>query len=288
MVRLKVCGNIKHKSIYCNINKYKAKNVVITGSTCGIGKSLAKQFVHNGDNVIITSRNQKNVYDTCSEIASLQYEGNCYPFIADVSSCDDCKQLVDYSQDIFKSVDIWINNAGTNGYKSTLLHNLFDEDCEEIINTNLLGTIYCCKHIIPIMEKQESGILINFEGAGSNGLPTPNYSVYGASKYAITQFTRTLRSEYSNTNINICTISPGMVITDLLIRNTDIKTKQIFNIFCEEPDYITKLLFKKIKKIDSSCNIHYLTIHRIIWLLVIYQFRKNRHFDSKGNLNKEK
>ena len=79
-----------------------------------------------------------------------------------------------------------------------------------------------------------------------------------------------------------------MVLTELLIRNTDIQTKQLFNIFCEEPDYITEFIFKRIEKINSSCSINYLTIHRIIWLLLLSPFRKNRHFDQQGNATKIK
>lgn len=269
----------------------KQHNVVITGSTSGIGRSLAKQFILQGDNVIVTSRSTKKVDESCAYVtgntnsnSNSNKIGKCYPFVADISNASDCKRLIKYSTDTFDNIDIWINNAGTNVFKSTPFHNFDESDCDTIVKTNLLGTVYCCKYIIPIMEKQDNGIIINFEGAGSNGLPTPNYSIYGATKSAITQFTRTLTTEYSNSNICICTISPGMVLTELLISDTDEHTRNVFNIFCENTDYIACFLVEKINKINSSCKIHYLTFYRIVWLLTLFQFRKYRHFDKNGNI----
>jgi chlorophyll(ide) b reductase len=272
--------------------KRKQKNVVITGSSSGLGKSLATQFINQGDNVIITSRNKENVFNTCLDISLSNYEkkdniGRVIPFVADVSNHMDCKKLVEFSNDVFDTIDIWINNAGTNAFKISEFHEFNETDCESIVNTNLLGTMYCSKYIIPIFEKQKTGILINLEGAGSNGWATPNYSIYGATKSAITQFTKSLIVEYSKSDFHVCTISPGMVLTDLLLKNTDVKTRQLLNIFSEESDYIAFFLIKRINKINSSCHIHYLTIQRIIWLLILFQFRKYRHFDHEGNLHEK-
>jgi chlorophyll(ide) b reductase len=283
------CGHMNFKNMS---EKRRQKNVVITGSSNGLGKSLAKQFINQGDNVIITSRNKENVFNACLDISLSNYEkkdniGRVIPFVADVSNHMDCKKLVEFSNDVFDSIDIWINNAGTNAFKISEFHHFDEVECESIVNTNLLGTMYCCKYIIPIFEKQKTGILINLEGAGSNGLATPNYSIYGATKSAITQFTKSLTNEYSKEHFHICTISPGMVLTDLLLKNTDVKTKQFLNIFSEESDYIANFLIKRINKINSSCHIHYLTIQRIMWLLILFQFRKNRHFDHEGNLHKK-
>lgn len=283
------CGLMNLKNV---AEKRKQKNVVITGSSSGLGKSLATQFINQGDNVIITSRNKENVFNTCLDISLSNYEkkdniGRVIPFVADVSNHMDCKKLVEFSNDVFDTIDIWINNAGTNAFKISEFHEFNETDCESIVNTNLLGTMYCSKYIIPIFEKQKTGILINLEGAGSNGWATPNYSIYGATKSAITQFTKSLIVEYSKSDFHVCTISPGMVLTDLLLKNTDVKTRQLLNIFSEESDYIAFFLIKRINKINSSCHIHYLTIQRIIWLLILFQFRKYRHFDHEGNLHEK-
>lgn len=261
---------------------HTTKNVVITGSSRGIGKALARRFLEQGDNVIITSSNNKHIIHTYLEFTKhSNLKGTCYPFVSDISDSVSCKKLVSYVHNVFSQIDIWINNAAVCKHESFVQHDV--HDIQQIINTNLLGTMYCCNIILPIMLSQQHGILINIEGAGSNGLPSPNHSVYGGSKAAITQFTRSLSLEHKAHPVHICTISPGMVVTDLLIKDSNEHMKEIFNIFCEDTEFISHFLIHKINHIESSQNIHYLTIHRILLLLFLSLFRKHRHFDSHGN-----
>ena len=212
----------------CNISK----NIVITGSTKGIGKEIARKLLAQGHNVVITSSNPNNVYSTYKEFKKDDsIEGKCFPIIADISSFEDCNALLNKSLNLFdNNIDIWINNAGV-CFRNNLI-NLSDDEIATIVNTNLLGTIFCCRVVIPHMLQQKNGILINFEGAGSNGFPTPDFSVYGSTKCAITQFTRSISKEYSDSNINFCTISPGMVVTELLLHNADTNSKQTTAVEC--------------------------------------------------------
>lgn len=276
-------SSLINKCITCsNDTHLSQKNIVITGSTRGIGKEVAKKFLLQGHNVIITSSNPSNVYSTYREFKKDSiYNGKCYPIVADISSFEECSQLLYKSINLLGEIDIWINNAGVS-YRNELIE-LTDTKITKIVKTNLLGTIFCCKVIIPQMLKQKSGIVINFEGAGSNGFGTPLYSVYGSTKCGISQFTRSLQKEYSHSNIHLCTISPGMVITELLLKNTDIQSKKIFNIFCENAEHIADYLVTEIHKINYSKSIRYLTLNRMFILLFMSLFRKNRFFDSVGN-----
>lgn len=260
-----------------------AKNVVITGSTKGIGKAMAQKLLTQGHNVVITSKSPHNVYTTYTEIIKdKNMLGQCYPVVADVSSYEECEMLMNKSVDRLGHIDIWINNAGVS------FRNSFDKlssyEIDTIVNTNLLGTLFCCRAVIPQMLRQQKGTLINVEGAGSNGIPTPEYSVYGATKSAITQFTRSISKEHQTTDIRFCTISPGMVITELLLHNADDKSKRVFNIFCESTDFIAGYLVQKIHAIKGNEHIKYLTLDRVLILLFMSFFRKNRFFDKDGNL----
>ena len=271
-----------------NIKKTKGKNVVITGSSKGIGKALAKEFIQKGHNVIITSRNQENVNRTIEEFDkefntnkdNIDY-GNFFPIIADVSSKNDCRHLAEQSMRCLGKIDIWITNAGSCAYKKQSLLNFDYEDVSTIVDTNLKGTIFGSQEAISVMLSENNGgapggIIINMEGAGSNGFPTPGYSVYGSTKQAITQFTKSISYEYKHTNIHFCTISPGMVMTELLRSDMDEKMKHIFHIFSETPEYIANYLVNKIERIDKNTNIYYLTYDRIIFLMVLSLFRKKR------------
>jgi len=269
-------------NVVCSKDHCSQKNIVITGSTQGIGKEIAKKFLSQGHNVIITSSNPSNVYSTYRELRKENvYDGKCYPIIADISCFEQCSRLLSKSIHLLGEIDIWINNAGVS-YRNELI-DLSHTKITKIVQTNLLGTIFCCKVVIPQMLKQKSGIVINFEGAGSNGFGTPLYSVYGSTKCGISQFTRSLQKEYSDSNIHLCTISPGMVITELLLKNADDESKKVFNIFCENAEYIADYLVAEIHKIDHNKSIRYLTLNRIFILLFMSMFRKNRFFDSVGN-----
>ena len=221
---------------------YNGKNVVITGGSSGIGKAVAGEFLRRGDNVIIASKNYIKMKRTHNELNKIDSCGQCYSYRFDVTRPKDCQKLVNYATSVFDNVDIWINNAGTNGFKYAKLSEFDVHEYDNIVSANLLGTIYCCKYILPIFHNQMNGTLVNLEGAGSNGLATPLYSVYGATKSGITQLTKSLRKENEHDDVYICLLSPGMVLTNLLVSDADNQTKQIFNIFCEDTSTISKFI----------------------------------------------
>ena len=261
-----------------------SKNVVITGSTKGLGKAIAKKFFLDGNNVVINSRSKANTLSTYQEFLKLsKYNPDCgvvYPIYADITSYEDCERLINMSLLKLGDIDIWINNAGVST-KEKLIQ-LEKKDIDAIVNTNLKGTMYCCNLLVPLLS--ENNIIINVEGAGSNTFPTPDYSVYGSTKAGVTQFTKTLTKEYADTNIIFCTISPGMVITDLLLSNCTDDMKKAFNIFAETPEKIAEFLVNRIYKIKSNTSIRYLTVTRIFVLSTLYMFKRYRNFDKNGNL----
>ena len=204
--------------------------------------------------------------------------GTVYPINADVTSYDGCKALIDSSMNRLGSIDVWINNAGVSVRNK--LVDLEKNEIDSIIDTNLRATVYCCNLLIPVLD--DTGIIINVEGAGSNGFETPDYGVYGATKSGVTQFTKTLQKE--NPSPIICTLSPGIVITDLLLSNCTRQMKTAFNIFGEKPDVVAEFLTNEIYKIKSNTSIRYLTLARMVFLMLVYVFDRHRHFDKNGKL----
>ena len=243
-------------------------NVVITGSTKGFGLALANEFLNHGDNVIINSRDIKNIniaYD------KLNKHKNLYAFVGNVRYPD---SIIEYSKETLGSIDIWINNAGTCTYKRQNLCKFSDSELEEIVNTNLLGTMLCSKNLLNIMNQQETGgTIVNIEGAGSNMLPTPGYSIYGSTKAGITQFTNTLSQENNNPKVDIITLSPGMMMTDLIMSDADDNMKQMFNILCETPESVAKEVVP-ILRTKYKHNIRYLNVFKIFQMILSNPFRK--------------
>lgn len=252
-------------------------NVVITGSTKGLGLSLAKQFLKSGDNVIITSRNTTNINHALTVLNSPVYQ--LHSFHTNVANFNECNEFSNFVNTVYDNgVDIWINNAGTCSYSRKEFVDFSNIEINTIVNTNLLGTMYCCKHAIPSLKP--NGTIINLEGAGSNGYPTSGYSIYGSTKIGISQFTKTLQLEHPC--LNIYTLSPGMVMTDLIKSDITPEMKKIFNIFCETPDTISDYVVPIIRYQhlnNISNDIHYLTVFKIFQLIIISLFKKNRFFD---------
>ncbi|MED6210874.1 hypothetical protein PIB30_068267 [Stylosanthes scabra] len=149
-------------------------NVLITGSTKGIGYALAKEFLRAGDNVVICSRSYENVETAVNNLKEEFGEHHVWGCKCDVRNAEDVKNLVSFSQEKLKYIDIWINNAGSNAYSYKPLAEASDEDLIEVVTTNTLGLMICCREAIKMMVSQpRGGHIFNIDGAGSDGRPTP-------------------------------------------------------------------------------------------------------------------
>ena len=270
-------------SVLCNavtINRLKQKNVVITGSTKGFGKALAVEFLKRGDNVIINSRNSDNLYIAYDELTEYVNKNTLNFVLGDISNTNDVEYLIEYSKETLGQIDIWINNAGTCAYKRQRLPNFTDHELNTIVSTNLIGTMLCTKNILNVMKTQETGgLIVNIEGAGANGDQTPGYSIYGGTKAAIRQFTKTIQDENKYENIDIIALSPGMMVTDLIKSDMDENMKTVFNIFCETPERVaTEMvsIMRKDKTIKNTRFISYLNLPRIIVKLCFSIFKKKK------------
>ena len=192
---------------------FKGKNIIVTGGSKGIGKTLAKNFFALGASVLICSRNEEEVKATCKEIDE---KGERFFGLAlDVSKKEDCQKLIDNAISKFGSIDILVNNAGIIGEVGAFI----DSDIsawENAIMVNLLGTVNCTRYVLPYMKKEGKGKIINFAGAGvGSKKPLPNLSSYYTSKTAIAGFTETIASEIVEDNIQINCIAPGAINTNI-------------------------------------------------------------------------
>lgn len=263
-------------------------NIVITGSTKGIGFALAKEFLKHGDNAIISSRNEERVKNAIQKLRELFPNNRINGITCDVTEYQEVEKLAESSKDFFKTIDIWVNNAGTNAYINTNLVNFNPEALKEVVDTNLLGTIYGCKAALKLMIPQNYGKIFNIEGYGSQGRATPMALAYGSTKAAIPQLTKTLSKETKGTTIGIHTISPGMVITDLLTKDVPPEAVKIFNILAELPGTVVKFLVPRMRKIKgTNKHIRYLKFSKILYKFMTARKRKYKFFDEQGNLREE-
>ena len=156
-------------------------NVVITGSTKGIGKALAEEFFSLGDNVIISSRTKDAVDVFVSELNNRNDESSnhAYGYVCDVSNQTQIHNLANFAVEKLRTVDIWINNAGITNLQHELFMDIPPEEIHRIINVNVIGALYGTQQALRIMKTQESGKIFNMEGLGSRGRAIPGEFIYG-------------------------------------------------------------------------------------------------------------
>lgn len=121
----------------------------------------------------------------------------------DVSNATDLERLAAFATASFGSVDVWINNAGTNAYSYGPLCEQDPEELVQIAQTNLLGVLLANRQAIRTMREQPSGgHIFNMDGAGADGNATPRFAAYGATKHALVQLNRSLSAELKTAGLD--------------------------------------------------------------------------------------
>ncbi|TQD82727.1 hypothetical protein C1H46_031696 [Malus baccata] len=232
-------------------------NVLITGSTKGIGYALAKEFLKAGDNVVICSRSAERVNAAVQRLRQDFGEQHVSGTNCDVREGENVKDLVSFAQKNLKYIDIWINNAGSNAYSYKPLAEASDEDLIEVVTTNTLGLMLCCREAIKMMFNQpRGGHIFNIDGAGSDGRPTPRFAAYGATKRSVVHLTKSLQAELQMQdvkNVAVHNLSPGMVTTDLLMSGATTKQAKFFiNVLAEPPEVVAEYLVPNIRSVPAN------------------------------------
>jgi len=175
---------------------------IVTGASRGIGRSIAEYLADNGASVALVSRNIDQTF-----VTELQSKGaNVLPISADVTSYDDVRKVVETTQKELGSIHILINNAGWDRTKPFM--ETAEEDWIKELDVNLLSQMRFCKGVIPVMQKQEYGRIINVS-SDSGRVGTSNQTPYSAAKGGIIAFTKALAQEIVHHNITVNCISPG-------------------------------------------------------------------------------
>jgi NAD(P)-dependent dehydrogenase (short-subunit alcohol dehydrogenase family) len=238
--------------------------VVITGSTRGIGRGLADELAARDCRVVISGRDQNVVDRGVAELRARHGQDRVTGKACDVTDAAQVQALWDAAVTAFGRVDIWISNAGVSHARAPL-HELQPEEVERVVATNLLGALHGARVALRGMVAQGDGQLWNVEGYGSDGMTTPGISVYGATKRAVKYLAKALAKEAKGTNVQVCSLSPGIVATDLLARDYDgqpeqwEKAKKVFTILGDEVGTVAPFLAEGVLGTDRNGG-------RVAWL----------------------
>ena len=181
------------------------RNVLITGSSRGIGAETARLFTKKGYNVYINyNKSEKNALALLDELK----EYSVHAVKADVSKSDEVKRM--FSE--ISGIDILVNNAGI--AQTKLFTDITDDDWNNMISSNLSSAFYCCREALPYMIRQHFGRIINISSMwGQVGGSCEVH--YSASKAGIIGLTKALAMEEGLSGITVNCIAPGVIKTDM-------------------------------------------------------------------------
>lgn len=184
------------------------KVAIVTGGGQGIGQQIAFKLAKEGAKVIIADINPKGSRETV-ELISRNSRSKTGSIITDITSE---LQVVAMTQTVFENhnrIDILVNNTGIGGPVKHI-ENITLEEWEETMAVNLRGMFLCCKHVVPIFKKQNTGVIVNIASV-SGKRPLPTRIPYATSKMGVVGFTRTLAAEVGKWKIRVNAVSPGPV-----------------------------------------------------------------------------
>ncbi len=190
------------------------KIVIITGATSGIGKALTFHFAKLGSKVVIGARNIDKLTQIADEIR--QAGGEVAYAQTDVSIDNDCRNLILTAIENYGNIDVLINNAGIS------MRALFDQTdlqvIKKVMDINFWGTVYCTKYALPYILKRKGSIVGVSSIAGIKGLPAR--SGYSASKFAMSGFLESVRTENLKHGLHVLVAFPGFTSSN--IRSTSL------------------------------------------------------------------
>jgi short-subunit dehydrogenase len=192
------------------LKKLSEQTIVITGASSGIGLETARQAVARGADVVLASRNLKDLQSICSELNE-SGPGRAVAVQCDVKNVDDVEALASKALEEFGQIDTWINNAGV-----TIFGKLTDvplEEKREMFETNFWGTVYGCRSAVRAL-RDEGGAIINI-GSVVSDRAVPIQGMYSASKHAVKAYTESLRMELEADGlpISVTLIKPAAIDT---------------------------------------------------------------------------
>ena len=186
----------------------EGKIAIVTGGNSGIGRKTAEVFLKEGAKVVIACRREKENKETVDELSKY---GEISAVEADLSTMEGCHKAVDYTGDKYGRIDVLVNDAGIADKHKPI--NLCPEDWYDYVcKIDQYSVYWMSKYVLPYMEKQKKGSIVNISSIGSQGVAGISYS---AAKAAVNSMTKNIAIYYSATDIRCNAVAPGPTPTPL-------------------------------------------------------------------------
>lgn len=211
------------------------KNIIIVGSSKGLGKALAL-LLHKDNNLFLLSRKIDKVKFSQKNITKIA---------CDITSLESIKEAFKKIDNLTKTIDVLINCAGVGLERN--LEASTDMEINNVIKTNLLGVIFVSREVYKRMLRQNKGYIINISST-SGKKARDGETVYCASKWGLAGFTESLRLEGQKHNIRVTTVFPGGMKTDFYNNNPNKDISGFMN-----PKYVAEQIVNLINSHPSIC-----------------------------------
>ncbi len=197
--------------------KFDIKNrvAIVTGGAQGFGLAITERFIESGAKVVIWDIDENEAKKALEKVNSknLSYQ------IVNVSDFKKINEKLNEIESLHGKIDIFINNAGVAGMNTTVAEYPIEE-WNNVINLNLNAVFYCCKAVVPFMEKNNYGRIVNIASiAGKEG--NPNASAYSTSKAGVIGLTKSLGKELAQKNIAVNCVTPAAAKTRIFDQMTE-------------------------------------------------------------------
>lgn len=192
----------------------KNKVMIVTGAGMGLGLATAKELASRGANLVLVDYNDKVLEEARASIAKEYPDVKIISVVADVSNEEAVKNYINEAVKAFGTIDGLYNNAGIEGKQASITDydvNVF----KKVIDINLMGVYYGLRYVIPVMQKQKYGRIVNAASVGGiRGVL--NQMPYVASKHAVSGMSKNAALEYGRDGILTNAIAPGAILTPMV------------------------------------------------------------------------
>lgn len=259
------------------------KNIVITGSTRGLGLAMAREFLKTGCNVTISGSKPDSFNKAKEELKEFEKQLIFIP--CNVRDISDIKNLWIKSAERWGDIDVWINNAGQNCPRE-FMWDTEESYIDEVVDTNIKGVMYGSKVAVENMLKQGHGQVWNMEGLGSNDMIIEKTILYGTSKRALTYFAKALAKELKDSPVKVGRLSPGMMLTEFITKSPtgepssvteDNQFRKVFNILADRPETVAKFFIPRIlANTKQDAHLEWLTNIKSAQRFMMAPFKKRK------------
>ncbi len=195
----------------------QGKVAIVTGASSGIGESMARHLAARGAKVVLAARRTDRLDQVVAEIR--EAGGEAVAISTDVSQRADLEKLAAATVEAFGRIDVLVNNAGV--MPLSPLEKLKVDEWDRTIDVNIKGVLYGIAAVLPRMQAQGSGHILNVASIAGIKVFTPIGTVYSATKHAVRAISEGLRVEVGNSGVRVTIVSPGAVDSELKLGSTD-------------------------------------------------------------------